>query len=121
VNGETGEYTLLQSGGTVIGLFPEAEFQRGSAHLEPGDILVACTDGVTEACNMNEEEYGTDKLAACVARHRHKNAQAIVQAVLQEVNAFAKDGPHIDDKVLMVVKTTKEGVDTASNKGAVSS
>ena len=116
VSGETGEYTLLQAGGTVIGLFPDAEYSRGSARLQPGDILVCCTDGVTEACNPQEDEYGTDKLAACIAQHRTQPAHAIVQAVLQEVNTFARGGPHIDDKVLMVVKVTKDGADTASSK-----
>jgi len=116
VSGDTGHFTLLHAGGTVIGLFADAEYTRGSARLKTGDILVCCTDGVTEACNPANEEYGTTKLAACVAKHRGESAQAIVQAALADVNRFAAGGSHIDDKVLMVVKVTKDGAESATSR-----
>jgi phosphoserine phosphatase RsbU/P len=108
INGETGEYKLLQDGGTVVGLFPTAEYTRGSAQLNPGDILVTSTDGITEACNENDDEFGYDKLAECVAKHRHKSADQIIEAVLAEVKEYSKQGVHVDDKVLMILKVTKE-------------
>ncbi len=114
VNGETGEYQLLHAGGTVVGLFPDSEYSRGSAKLKPGDILVLCTDGITEPCNIAEEEYGSDRLAACVSRNRHKSAEEIVRDVHREVNAFSMGGVHTDDKVLMVLKVTEGGVDSAT-------
>jgi phosphoserine phosphatase RsbU/P len=107
VSGETGEYQLLQDGGTVVGLFPSAEYTRGSVNLKAGDVLVASTDGITEACDAEENEYGYQRLAACVARHRDKSAEQIVEAVLAEVREHAKAETHIDDKVLMVLKITK--------------
>ncbi len=117
INGETGEYKLLQDGGTVVGLFPTAEYARGSARLNPGDILVASTDGITEACNANDEEFGHQRLAACVARNRHKSAEQIIEAVLAEVKEYSKDGAHRDDKVLMVLKVTKDKtIDAAKSK-----
>jgi len=120
VSGETGEYKLLEEGGTVVGLFPTAEYNRGSANLSAGDVLVCCTDGILEAMNAQDEEYGTERLAECVARHRTKSAQAIVDAVLSEVNEFSRSGTHIDDKVLMIMKVTQAGaVETASGKKAV--
>jgi len=109
VNGETGEYQVLQAGGTVVGLFPEAEYSRGSCRLRPGDILVCCTDGITEPCDLSEEEYGSERLAECVSRNRQKPAQKIIDAVLDEVSAFSSGGVHIDDKVLMVLKVTAGG------------
>ncbi len=109
VSGETGQYKLLHEGGTVVGLFPEAEYARGSVRLSPGDVLVCCTDGVTEPCDERDEEYGTERMADCVARHRHKSAQHIVQAVLDDVTAFAINGKHLDDQVLMVLKVTQTG------------
>jgi sigma-B regulation protein RsbU (phosphoserine phosphatase) len=117
VNGETGEYQLLQDGGTVVGLFPTAEYTRGSAKLNPGDILVTSTDGITEACDANDEEYGYDKLAACVAKNRHKSADQIIEAVLDEVRAHSCEGVHVDDKVLMILKVTKDReIDSAKSK-----
>jgi phosphoserine phosphatase RsbU/P len=107
VSGETGEYKELTDGGMVIGLFPSAEYTRGTAKLNPGDVLVCCTDGILEANNTNDDEYGTERLAACVARHRTKPAQGIIDAVLAEVKEFGVGGSNIDDKVLMVVKVSK--------------
>jgi sigma-B regulation protein RsbU (phosphoserine phosphatase) len=109
VRAQDGTFEELSTGGTVVGLFPDSEYQRGSVQLEPGDILVCCTDGITEACNVNEDEFGTEGLAKCVAMHRTKPAQQIVDAVLAEVTAFARGGPHQDDKVLMLVKVTGPG------------
>ncbi|HWR14453.1 MAG TPA: GAF domain-containing SpoIIE family protein phosphatase [Terriglobales bacterium] len=107
VSGESGEYKLLQDGGTVVGLFPTAEYQRGSARLNAGDILVASTDGITEACNADGAEYGYERLAQCVAKHRNKPVDQIIESVLAEVKEWAKDGVHVDDKVLMLLKVTK--------------
>jgi len=117
VDGETGEYKLLQDGGTVVGLFPTAEYERGSARLNPGDILITSTDGITEACDANDDEYGYDRLAKCVAKHRQKNAEQIIESVLAEVKDYSKEGVHIDDKVLMVLKVTKDkSIEAAKSK-----
>ncbi len=122
INGDTGQYKLLEEGGTVVGLFPNSEYNRGAVKLAPGDMLVCCTDGILEAANTEEEEYGTARLAAAVSRHRNKPAQAIVDAVLAEVNTFAVGGPHIDDKVLMVLKVSREGqISSASSDSQPSS
>jgi serine phosphatase RsbU (regulator of sigma subunit) len=115
IHGETGEYKLLNEGGTVVGLFPQAEYTRGSATLAPGDILVCCTDGILEAMDQKEDEFGTERLAAAVARHRSKSSQAIVDAVLTEVNQFSRAGQHFDDKVLMVMKVTSQGMERAAS------
>lgn len=117
VNGESGEYELLQAGGTVVGLFPDSEYSRGSAKLNAGDLLVLCTDGITEPCNVEEEEFGSERLAECVSRNRRGSAEQIVDAVHKEVNAFSLGGTHTDDKVLMVLKVTEAGgVDKAARR-----
>src|SRR5262249_13240506 len=109
LRGENGEYRFLDKGGTVIGLFPKSEYERGSVELQPGDILVGCTDGIYEAMDKDEEEYGTERLAAGVSRNRNKSAQGIIDAVLAEVNEFSKGGSHIDDRVLMIMKVNSDG------------
>jgi phosphoserine phosphatase RsbU/P len=116
VRGSDGTFQKLERGGTVVGLFPDVEYERGSAQMFPGDILVLSTDGITEACNVNEDEFEAEGLAASVARHRHKSAKEIVASVLAEVNEFARGGPHVDDKVLMVIKVT-EGGETETARG----
>jgi sigma-B regulation protein RsbU (phosphoserine phosphatase) len=108
VDGNKGTYTLLEDGGTVIGLFPKTDYSRGTAQLKTGDILVCCTDGILEACDENDEEFGSEKLAAAVLKHREKTAQGIIEAVLGEVNQWCH-GIQADDKVLMVMKVNSDG------------
>ncbi|MGH9651026.1 MAG: PP2C family protein-serine/threonine phosphatase, partial [Terriglobales bacterium] len=59
IRGEQGEYRQLTEGGTVVGLFPQTEYTRGSVKLATGDVLVCCTDGIIEAANAQDDEYGT--------------------------------------------------------------
>ena len=108
VDGSAGTYTLLEEGGTVIGLFPKTEYTRGSVQLKTGDILVCCTDGILEACNEQDEEFGSDRLAVAVLKDREKTAQGIVESVMAEVNQWCH-GVHADDKVLMVMKVNSDG------------
>jgi phosphoserine phosphatase RsbU/P len=117
VSGETGEYRQLQEGGTVIGLFPSVEYHRGSVHLTAGDIFVCCTDGILEAFNCSEEEYGMERLAQAVARYKGGSAQEIVDAILREVNDWC-NGVHWDDRVLMVVKVMQDG-NLSSGQGSI--
>src|SRR6185369_1107691 len=91
-------------------LFPQTTYKRGSVLMKPGDVLVCCTDGILEACNSAEEEYGKERLAECIANNRTKTAQAIVDCVLAEVDAFALTGKYTDDKVLMILKMNEEGL-----------
>ncbi len=109
VHGHDGSFQKLEKGGTVVGLFPDVEYERGSLDMQPGDILVLSTDGITEACNVQEDEFEAEGLAAAVAKYRDRPAKEIVTKVLAEVNEFARGGPHIDDKVLMVVKVLHDG------------
>jgi sigma-B regulation protein RsbU (phosphoserine phosphatase) len=110
IDGKTGEYKLLEDGGTVIGLFPNAEYSRGSAKLNPGDILVCCTDGIVESMDPKDDEFGTERLAGSILKNRHKPAQEIVDSVLAEVDEFSRGGTHVDDKVLMVLKVSDNAV-----------
>jgi sigma-B regulation protein RsbU (phosphoserine phosphatase) len=110
VRGDKSGHEFLEEGGTVVGLFPKADYRRGSVSLKSGDVLICCTDGILEACNAEEDEFGRERLVETVTRNLHKNAQAIVDAVLVDVNAFALTGKYTDDKVLMVMKVDDGGV-----------
>ncbi len=99
-----GEVEYLREGGMVVGLFPSVKYERGHVTLRPGDIVVACTDGITEAMDTTDEEFGSPRLAELVARERHLSAGAIVDIVLKEVDLFSKGGTHEDDRVILVMK-----------------
>jgi phosphoserine phosphatase RsbU/P len=108
VRGKDGEIKLLEEGGTVIGLFPQADYVRGSIKLEQGDVLACCTDGILDVSNDGDETYGSKRLADLVRRHRDRSAQGIADAVLSEVSSYATASMNDDDKVLLVLKVTAD-------------
>ena len=109
VRGDASGHELLEEGGTVIGLFGKAEYRRGTLNFAANDVLICCTDGIMEACDDSDDEYGKERLVECVSRNRHMTAQEIVDAVLAEVSVFATNRKYSDDKVLMVMKVSPEG------------
>jgi phosphoserine phosphatase RsbU/P len=113
VRGSTGEVKLLEEGGTVIGLFPQADYARGSVKLEQGDLLVCCTDGILQVSDERAEAYGAKRLAEVIRRHRDRTAQGVVDAVLAEVSSYPAASMNDDDKVLIVMKVTADKADTS--------
>jgi sigma-B regulation protein RsbU (phosphoserine phosphatase) len=107
---KNGETESLGAGGMPIGLFASVEYERGSVKLMPGDALVCCTDGIGEAANIESDEFGAERLAESVRRYQHLSASEICANVVREVDEFSRGGPHIDDKVLMVVKVLEPGM-----------
>lgn len=94
----------LREGGMVVGLMPNARYKRGFVQLQPGDVITTWTDGITEADNPAEEQYGVERLVAGVLANRARPAQEIVDVVFDDVDAFSKGGQHEDDRVLMAIK-----------------
>jgi sigma-B regulation protein RsbU (phosphoserine phosphatase) len=119
IRGESGEVKLLEEGGTVIGLFPQADFTRGSAKLEAGDVLVCSTDGILAVRDENHEQYGAQRLADLVRSHRERSAQGIVDAVLSDVASYSTASMNDDDKVLIVMKVTSDKSEEVSGNGNV--
>ncbi len=99
-----GTVDYLREGGMVVGMFPGVHFDRGHVKLETGDIFVACTDGITEAMDAQDDEYGSERLVALVARERNLPAADIVNSVLTEVDLFSRGGTHEDDRVILILK-----------------
>jgi phosphoserine phosphatase RsbU/P len=108
VRGSNGEVKLLEEGGTVIGLFPQADYTRGSVKLEKGDLLACCTDGILQVSDEREEAYGAKRLAETIRSYRDRNAQGVVDAVLTEVSSYSTASMNDDDKVLIVMKVSAD-------------
>ncbi|HKR27017.1 MAG TPA: SpoIIE family protein phosphatase [Acidobacteriaceae bacterium] len=89
--------------GTVLGLFREWDGHTGACQMHPGDLLALYTDGVTEACNGDGEEFGQDRLSHTLRQHASGSAQAVVNAVLAEVLNHCT-GEQADDITLIVAK-----------------
>jgi sigma-B regulation protein RsbU (phosphoserine phosphatase) len=98
----------LTEGGMVIGLFEGVQFDRGHVQFQPGDILLLCTDGITEAMNAQDDEFGSERLVASVSQVADHKAKEIVLKVCDDVTEFAKGGTHMDDKVMLAIKVVDE-------------
>jgi len=98
-----GTLERLDSTCTVLGLFQEWDCSIDERLLFPGDTLAIYTDGVTEAFNAAEEEFGDQRLIEALRRHREQSSQAMVASIVDEVRAFS---PHeqYDDITLIVAK-----------------
>ncbi|MGH9703365.1 MAG: PP2C family protein-serine/threonine phosphatase [Candidatus Acidiferrales bacterium] len=99
-----GTVEFLCEGGMVVGLFPSVKFERGHIRLRSGDIFVACTDGITEAMDTEDNEYGRERLAETVHREREAPAGRMVEAILRDVDKFSLGGHHEDDRVILILK-----------------
>lgn len=102
-----GVIDTLGTSGIALGVIEEAHFRESQAIVGPEDVLVCYTDGVTEAINDAEQEYGVGRLIDVVKRYRGRSADEIVQAVLSDLAAHTGDQPPFDDVTLVVVKRTE--------------
>jgi sigma-B regulation protein RsbU (phosphoserine phosphatase) len=97
-----GSHERLREGGGVLGVFANQAFRSGVAQLQTGDRMVLYTDGVTEACNADEEEFGEQRLLTVLQENRRRSPEAIQKEILLAVSAFSH-GTWQDDATLLVV------------------
>jgi sigma-B regulation protein RsbU (phosphoserine phosphatase) len=100
----SGAHEMLDGGGPVLGIIPFAPYSQMQIELHPGDMLTMYSDGVTEAVDVNENEYGEDRLIEVLKKNRAEPATAIVQAVTKSLAEFALGAPQADDITLLVAK-----------------
>jgi len=96
--------TLLKARGIALGVIDDVDLESVEVQLSPGDLLVLYTDGVTEATDEQDQEYGVERLALMVAASRDLPAHGIIDAIVRDVTAFAGNQPQFDDITLMVLK-----------------
>jgi serine phosphatase RsbU (regulator of sigma subunit) len=94
----------LEKGGLILGLFEMATFEEGTISIEAGDILVAFSDGVTEALSASGEEYGEERLLSCVEAVRAKSPQEILDGIFASVREFSTGAVQSDDVTALVLR-----------------
>ena len=100
-----GHVEYLHSTATVLGLFEEWGSQAVECQLAPGDIFALFTDGVTEAFNEDEEEFGEGRLIESLRRNAALQPHAILSAIVEDIQKFSPREQH-DDITLIVAKCT---------------
>jgi sigma-B regulation protein RsbU (phosphoserine phosphatase) len=94
----------LEGGGTVIGLLESFPFQQTNVTLQPGDMLVLYSDGVSEAMNLAEEEWGETRMIETVEHCQGLSAAQTIEYVMAGADTFASGAPQHDDMTLVVLR-----------------
>jgi sigma-B regulation protein RsbU (phosphoserine phosphatase) len=97
-----GQVVRLETRGAVLGVFPEWTYGEEGISLAPGDRLLLFTDGVTEAANTRDEEFGEDRLIHLASALRDRDAHELKNRILQAVATFT-GGRAQDDATLLVI------------------
>jgi predicted permease len=96
------EVTELSAGGTVLGLFPDADYEDAEVELRPGDLFVAFTDGVPEARNANGEEFGEERLKDLLRRGIGGSADQVSAALAAQMRDWIAGTEQHDDLTFVV-------------------
>lgn len=102
----TREVSFLPRGGRAIGWFPSNPLQTVELQLEPGDVIVYYTDGLTEAENSQHEFFGEERFAQSVLAAAGQSADGLLEQILNDVDQFCAGTPAFDDLTLCVVRYT---------------
>jgi phosphoserine phosphatase RsbU/P len=105
--------STLTQGGIPLGIFASYDFEMGEVSLKSRDILILYSDGITEAGEIDGEEFGEERLEAAVAASRHKTVAEIKSGVLEAVRNWSGKEPE-DDMTLVIVRATETAASAQS-------
>ena len=94
----------LDAGGMVLGVSPDAKYEQGSVRIEPGDLLILFTDGVTEVMDSEDLEFGENRLLDLVLRHLDAPLEQLVDGIFEELAAFRGERALEDDVTLVLAR-----------------
>jgi sigma-B regulation protein RsbU (phosphoserine phosphatase) len=105
-NGDELEVIKLDKGGPVVGMLPPmlVEYEQGEITLQKGDLIVSSTDGITEAMNPKEEEWGEKAMFAELKKVYGKSAKEVAEHIIFKADEFANGAKQHDDMTMIVVR-----------------
>jgi steroid delta-isomerase-like uncharacterized protein len=96
----------LEQGGVIIGAFPDATFDEETVQLDPDDVVVVFSDGVTEAMNVDGAEFGEQRLLSSITDNRAFRPTALLECILAAVHEFSAGAEQSDDVTALVLRYT---------------
>ena len=98
-----GSILWLETGGAPVGMFPDWDYKEGAVHLNPGDTVLAYTDGVVEAANLEGEDWGVAGLRGAALECRATCADELVRYIFSSMDEFSS-GRQVDDATVVVMR-----------------
>ncbi len=99
-----GSVSLLEEGGIILGMLPDYTYNTGHIKLQASEILVCYTDGVNEALNSREEEFGEERLKTLIKSNHNTGSRELAENIVDSISRFAEGTPQYDDITLLIVK-----------------
>ena len=100
----TGNVTRLKGGGIVVGVLPDMVYEEIYIDFTPDAVLVVYSDGITEAMDSNEEEFGEERLINLIKDNRILSASDLIDLIINTVNDHAGNAEQMDDMTLIILK-----------------
>lgn len=101
-----GKVEQLPESGMVLGIFPSSQYKQMATHLDPGDLLVLYSDGVTEAHTVDGDEFGEEGLAKFLERRTAQPCAKTAQDLVDHVRGWGGGAPFADDFTVLLVRRT---------------
>jgi len=99
-----GEIHTLDTGGMIVGVQHDAEYEKGLFDMAPGDTLLLYTDGLVDSFNDQDEKFGRKRIERALTESADKNAADTINHILWQVRRFTGPRQGVDDTTLVVVK-----------------
>lgn len=100
----TPEILQLRADGPVVGLLPDVAYSEQRLQLQPGDLLLAYTDGISEAMNAQDEEWGEERMLQAALRSPFASASEALEMIFGAADAFTAGAAQHDDMTLLVLR-----------------
>ncbi len=100
----TGDVHRLGTGGLVLSIMESSPYEEETVAMNPGDVFVLYSDGITESMNSGQEQFGEDRLLAVLKEHQKSSAQELLDQIIKSAKEHAGKEPQADDMTVVVVK-----------------
>lgn len=99
-----GRILKLETGGLPVGIVDDIVYEAGSVYMNPGDVLVIYSDGISDSVNEVDEDFGEDRLIQVVQKYRTRTASQLRDRIDEALTQFVGQAPPVDDMTIMIVK-----------------
>ncbi len=101
---KNGNVTRLKEGGMIVGILPDVTYEEKTIDFPAGSILVIYSDGITEAMNSSEEEFGEERFIEYLKNNKQLPASELIGSIIKKVKEYAGSAEQMDDMTLVVIK-----------------
>jgi sigma-B regulation protein RsbU (phosphoserine phosphatase) len=95
---------LLDPTGTIVGAFANAKYEERTVHMQPGDVLVAYTDGITEPENEYDEMFGEERLQELLVKFENADSDEMIARTMEAVKQWTHSPEQADDMTMVIAR-----------------